>query len=235
MHILLVDDHPHVRMGTAMSLRELIDDAAVVEADSLESAKMAILQDEQIGLVLLDLCLGDSNGIGTLQLLRGTCEASGRYPRVVIVSGNEDPELIDSALNEHGTGFIPKGVSGVIFKNAIQLTLAGGVYIPEIYLRLRKPRPAPGAVPMTSQETSAKLTETEKLVASYCVQGLTYKYIARAISEQRGKAISDLTVKTHVKNIAIKLGILGEGKAAVVAQISRMNLRFPVIGGGHRA
>lgn len=228
MHILLVDDHPHVRMGTAMSLRELIEDAGVIEADSLAGAKQAILQDEQIGLVLLDLCLADSTGIDTLQSLRAVCEATGRFPRVVIVSGNEDPELIDSALNEHGTGFIPKGVSGVIFKNAIQLTLAGGVYIPEIYLRLRKCKPVPGAVPMTSQETYAKLTEMEKLVASYCVQGLTYKHIARAISEQRGKDISDLTVKTHVKNIAIKLGILGEGKAAVVAQISRLHLRFPI-------
>jgi DNA-binding NarL/FixJ family response regulator len=232
MLFLLVDDHPQVRLGTALSLRELIDNVSIIEADSIAAAQQAILQHEQIELVLLDLCLADSAGIETLRVIHASCEAAGKFPRIVIVSGTEDFELIDSALNEHGTGFIPKGVSGVIFKNAIQLTLAGGVYIPEIYLRSRKPRTVPGH---GSVSTQAKLTEMETLVASYCVQGLTYKHIARAISEQRGRDISDLTVKTHVKNIAIKLGILGEGKAAVVAQISRLDLRFPINGSAQGA
>lgn len=234
MNILVVDDHPHVRLGTAMSLRELLADIAIIEADSLASAEQAVLQHDQIDLVLLDLSLADSAGIDTLRALRAACEAVGRCPRIVIVSGSEDAELVDSVLNEHGTGFIPKGVNGVIFKNAIQLTLAGGVYIPELYLRCRGARAVPGIAPCTAQEQAARLTDMEKLVATYCVQGLTYKHIARAISEQRGKPLSDLTVKTHVKNIAIKLGILGEGKAAVVAQIGRLGLRFPVDGGMQR-
>lgn len=235
MHVLLVDDHTHVRIGTAMSLRALIDDLVIVEADSLAAARQAILEDDNIELVLLDLCLPDSSGIDTLRLLRASCESAERFPRIVIVSGNEDADLIDSALIEHGTGFIPKGVSGAIFKYAVQLTLAGGVYIPEIYLRARTPRSVPGQAPLSSQEKYAKLTEMERMVASYCVQGLTYKHIARAISEQRGRNISDLTVKTHVKNIAIKLGILGEGKAAVVAQIGRLDLRFPLDAPAHGA
>jgi len=231
MKILVVDDHPHVRMGTAMSLREIIADVSIIEADSISSAQQILVTHEGIELVLLDLSLGDSIGIETLRSLRAGCEAVGRFPRIVIVSGNEDADLIDSVLNEHGTGFIPKGVAGDIFKNAIQLTLAGGVYIPEMYLRLRQIRAVPGTGTSSSLEKSTRLTSMERLVASYCVQGLTYKQIARAISEQRDKEISDLTVKTHVKNIAIRLGIQGEGKAAVVAQISRLNLRFPVDGG----
>jgi two-component system nitrate/nitrite response regulator NarL len=228
MNILIVDDHPHIRLGTGMSLRTIISDASISEADSIASVQKNLLDHVKIDLVLLDLCLGDSVGIDTLRTLRAGLEAAGQLPRIVIVSGNEDPDLIDSVLNEHGTGFIPKGVSGEIFKNAIQLTLAGGVYIPEIYLRSRQPRALPGSGAESTQEKSSRLTDMERLVASYCVQGLTYKQIARAISEQRGKEIADLTVKTHVRNIAIKLGIQGEGKAAVVAQISRLNLKFPI-------
>lgn len=241
MEILVVDDHPHVRMGMAISLRELVPDGVIIETDSLAGARAAILRHAQVGLVLLDLSLADSGGVDTLRSLRAACEEVGRFPRIVIVSGNEDPGLIDSVLGEHGTGFIPKGVSGLIFKNAVQLTLAGGVYIPELYLRARQPRALPGgagaAGPPIQGEPAPpacrKLTEMEQLVASYCVQGLTYKHIARAISEVRGRDISDLTVKTHVKNIAIKLGILGEGKAAVVAQIGRLDLRFPVRQAAH--
>jgi len=230
MKILLVDDHPHVRTGTAVTLRELIADALIVEADSMAGARAALHQPGSIDLVLLDLCLGDSDGIETLRAFRAACEEVERFPRLVAVSGNVHPTIIESVLKEHGTGFIPKGVSGEIFQKAIGLTLAGGVYIPEIYLRERVREVAPGSgVPAAC--IAARLTETERMVVSFCVQGLTYKHIARAISELRGRDISDLTVKTHVKNIAIKLGIGHEGKAAVVAQISRLGLRFPVGGG----
>lgn len=229
MKILLVDDHPHIRAGTAMTLRALFADARIVEAESMAAACAALAHAEPIDLVLLDLSLGDSDGVETLRTFRGACETAGRFPRIVAVSGNEDAALIESVLTEHATGFIPKGVPGEIFQKAIQLTLAGGVYIPEIYLRTRLPAPAETQVPV--QHLAARLTETERMVVSFCVQGLTYKCIARAISDLRGRDISDLTVKTHVKNIAIKLGIGHEGKAAVVAQISRLGLRFPVGGG----
>ena len=227
MKILLVDDHPHVRAGTAMSLRELDPEAAIVEAGSMADACQQLGRHEGIDLVLLDLCLGDSTGIDTLRTFRKACEETQRFPRIVAVSGNEDPEVIDSVLNEHGTGFIPKGVSGPIFQHAVHLTLAGGVYIPELYLRARAPRCLPAASPGSAADKLARLTDMERTVASFCVQGLTYKHIARAIADRRGKEISDLTVKTHVKNIATKLGIQSEGKAAVVAQISRLGLRFP--------
>jgi DNA-binding NarL/FixJ family response regulator len=228
MNILVVDDHPHVRLGTAISLRDLINNVSIIEADSMAGAREAISAQENVELVLLDLSLADSSGIETLKTFRGACEAIGRYPRIVIVSGNEEADLIDSVLNEHGTGFIPKGASGAIFRYAVQLTLAGGVYIPELYLRMRQPRSALLHTENSPEETYGKLTTMERVIASYCVQGLTYKHIARAITEQRGKIISDLTVKSHVKNIAAKLGIVGEGKAAVVAQIGRLGLKFPI-------
>jgi len=228
MKILIVDDHLHIRLGTAVSLREITADLTILEADSLARARQRFLEHSHIDLILLDLSLGDSEGIATLREVRAACEEAGQLPRIVIVSATEELDLIDSVLNEHGTGFIPKGVPGDIFKYAIQLTLAGGVYIPELYLRSRQARALPQATVAASQENAGKLTDTERLVASYCVQGLTFKQIARAISDMRGRVMSDLTVKTHVKNIAIKLGIQGEGKAAVVAQISRLGLRFPV-------
>ena len=232
MHILLVDDHPQIRGGTAMTLRALFADVRITEAESMATARAALRHAEPIDLVLLDLSLADSDGIATLRTFRAACEMEGRFPRIVAVSGSEDAALIESVLTEHGTGFIPKGVPGEIFQKAIQLTLAGGVYIPEIYLRTRLPAAAAAAdKQVPAQHLAARLTETERMVVSFCVQGLTYKCIARAISDQRGRDISDLTVKTHVKNIAIKLGIGHEGKAAVVAQISRLGLRFPVGGG----
>lgn len=230
MKILLVDDHPHVRTGTAVTLRDLMPDVLIVEADSMAGAREALQHPEPIDLVLLDLSLGDSEGVDTLRSFREACEEVQRFPRIVAVSGNEHAAIIESVLREHGTGFIPKGVPGPIFQKAIQLTLAGGVYIPELYLRMRAPEPAPEP-DVPADRLAARLTETERMVVSFCVQGLTYKHIARAISDLRGRDISDLTVKTHVKNIAIKLGIGHEGKAAVVAQISRLGLRFPVGGG----
>jgi len=116
MHILLVDDHPQIRGGTAMTLRALFADVRITEAESMAAARTALRHAEPIDLVLLDLSLADSDGIETLRTFRAACEMEGRFPRIVAVSGSEDAALIESVLTEHGTGFIPKGVPGEIFQ-----------------------------------------------------------------------------------------------------------------------
>lgn len=235
MEILVIEDHPLLRNGIANNLRDMLGVVSVLEAATFAQARKHLEYSPGVALVLLDLGIQDSSGLETLRRFRLLCDELACYPRVVVVSGNENIDLVACVLKEHATGFIPKGVSEGIFRNAIRLTLDGGVYIPELILQnFDSPHTVPPAILNGSandgtdgSKTLPKLTEMERLVAAYCVQGLTYKNIARAISEKRGRIISDLTVKTHVKNLSIKLGIQNEGKAAVVAQISRLKLLFP--------
>ncbi|GGY35838.1 DNA-binding response regulator [Pseudoduganella albidiflava] len=193
----------------------------------MAESRTALSRVPQMTLVLLDLNISDSRGVDTVKQFRAMCEELGVFPRIVVVSGSEDVRLMCDILKEHATGFIPKGVSERILQSAVRLTLDGGVYIPEAMLQNIEVSAGLLTAPRPDSTHIGKLTEMERLVAAYCVQGLTYKHIAHQISAMRGRTISDLTVKTHVKNLSFKLGIQNEGKAAVVAQISRLNLLFP--------
>jgi DNA-binding NarL/FixJ family response regulator len=229
--ILLVDDHELLRGGLILSLRHVCPEAVCAEAGTLSEAKAILASQADVELVLTDLHLPDSDGVRTLIDLRAWCEARGRLPRFVVLSATEDPAVVREVIQEHATGFIPKSVPEKIFANAVRLTIDGGVYIPELLCRALAPAPGavvPGAESEGSQRRKdAKLTGRETGIAALLVRGLTYKQIARELSKQDGKVISELTVRTHVSNMAWKMGVQSGGKLGVMAEISRRGLKFP--------
>jgi hypothetical protein len=56
---------------------------------------------------------------------------------------------------------------------------------------------------------------------------LVYKQIARELSKRNGKEISELTVRTHVGDVAWKMGRVSGGNLGVMAEISRRARKFP--------
>jgi len=117
-----------------------------------------------------------------------------------------------------------KATSKAIFKHAIALTLAGGVYIPEAIL---KQMGGPSRPQDRQSQTEIALTPREVEVATLLVQGFTYKKIARELERHDGKPVSDHTVRVHVGNIAWKLGVTENAKSGVMAELARRELRFP--------
>jgi DNA-binding NarL/FixJ family response regulator len=225
MRCLVVDDHPLTRTGTALALHNVDATVEVLEAESLAQALQVLACNAPIDLVLLDLELGDSQGAATLRVLKEHVERCDPCPRIVVLSGHCELELVREVINLYATGFIQKATSSVIFQHAISITLAGGVYIPEMVLREMG---APGAVRAPKQDApNAPLTPRENEIAALLVRGLTYKRIARELEKRDGKPISDHTVRAHVGNIAWKLGVTENAKAGVMAEIARRRLVFP--------
>jgi len=227
MRCLIVDDHPLTRDGTASALREADPDAEVVEAGSLAEALQALADHPDVELVLLDLELGDSHGAQTLRRLRASCEERELDTRFVVLSGHGEPELVREVVDDCATGFILKATSRKIFTQAIALTIAGGVYIPDVVLRHLDAgvavRPPAGAAVRPVQ-----LTRREVEVAALLVHGYTYKRIAKELGHRDGKSISDHTIRAHVGNIAWKLGVTENAKSGVMAEIARRGLTFPL-------
>ncbi len=225
MRCLVVDDHPLTRTGTALALHNVDPTVEVLEAESLARALQCLAAQPPIDLVLLDLELGDSQGTATLRSLKEHLEGCDPSPRVVVLSGHCEVELVREVIDLYATGFIQKATSSVIFQHAISITLAGGVYIPEMILRdmgaraeARAPKPDVPIAPLTPRESE---------IAALLVRGLTYKRIARELEKRDGKPISDHTVRAHVGNIAWKLGVTENAKAGVMAEIARRRLVFP--------
>lgn len=218
---LIVEDHPLTLDGTTLALQSAYPGLSVFRAESLAEAIVVLGKRVEIGLVLLDLDLGDSQGIATLSALTGWCAEQDRNVRVVVLSAHAEPELVRAVIEHYGSGFILKATSREIFRQAIGLTLAGGVFIPDVVLRRLGPALPQPAAP------APNLTRREVAVARLLVRGLTYKRIARALEAEDGRPISEHTVRAHVGNIAWKLRVSENAKAGVIAEIARRGLTFP--------
>ncbi len=231
MKFLIVDDEFLPRGGVAKALLHLRPGAQVFEADSLDAAYPILQAEKPVDLVVLDLNLDRTRGIATLTNLHEWLEAKEFSSRIVVLSGagEDDPLLVLSVLDQVGTGFIVKGTPEKVFLNALALTLDGGVYIPELVLRAiaAKQKEALGGSPLAPSRP-ANFTARESEVAALLIQGYTYKKIAIELEKVDKKPISDATVRSHVSNMAWKLGVTdAPAKAGVMAEIAKRQLKFP--------
>lgn len=235
MKLLVVDDDFSARGGVAMTLRSLYPEASVHEADSVNAATHTLNEHPDMRLVLLDLNLEHSRGMDTLAQVQQWCETRDITPRILVLSAaaEYDETLITQAIDLCATGFIPKGTKLAIFRSAIDLTLAGSIYIPEQYLRATAAQRRTDAAPVRAASTETpSFTPRERQVAALLVKGLSYKQIARRLTAP-GTTMSDHTVRVHVQRIAWKLrvseavdGIQMTAKAAIIAAFAERRLRF---------
>ena len=108
MNILLVDDHALIRDALRGVIKELVEEASVLEASDGRHAMQLIQEHADLHLVLLDLNLPDRDGFAVLVDLRQRFATMS----VVVLSASHDRELILKALSLGALGFIPKSASG---------------------------------------------------------------------------------------------------------------------------
>lgn len=230
MKFLLVDDEWQARDASLYTIRTIDANAKILEASTLEETFAALGENPDVDLVLLDLNVTDSSGVRTLQRLSDWKEQHDCAARIVVISGEDDIDLVRDVIENYGTGFILKASPRQIFAHALALTIAGGVYLPEVLCRRLAPAPKPPALSRDSAGPNkvVNLTQREREIAALLVQGKTYKRIALDLEKKDGKAITDHTVRAHVSNIAWKLGVTENAKAGVIAEIARRGLTFPI-------
>lgn len=202
MDILLVDDHALFREGLSLVLQQL-DDANIFEAENAASALSIIDQQPNLDLVLLDLNLPDNNDFSLLQSVRTKLPATP----VTMLSATEDAGLIQQALQLGASGFITKTSSSQVMLQAINLILAGGLYLPPQMLQKTQDIPETQGAETIPTETSAATTVSNKAesdlyfterqmdVLRLLDQGMSNKEIARDLD------MSPSTVKVHVAAI----------------------------------
>ena len=115
LRILLVEDNP----ADADLIRELLPEQGPVSFQIESVARLAEaitrLERRGIDLVLLDLGLPDSQGLGTLRMLQ---QAVPEVP-VIVLSGANDEELAATAVREGAQDYLIKGqVSGSLLARA---------------------------------------------------------------------------------------------------------------------
>jgi len=195
MKILLIDDHALFRDGFALLIRSLSADYEVECVGTGALGLSTLSNDPDIDLVLLDYKLPDGNGMDFLQQLR---EKSPSTP-VVLLSAEENTALIQTALSQGASGFIPKSASAEVMLSAVNLVLAGGVYVPQIALN-------------SHALSDSDLTDRQIDVLREMAKGSSNKEIARVLD------MSPATVKVHVAAILNRLKVKNRTQAVSIAR-----------------
>ncbi len=199
IRVLIVDDHAVVRRGLRTFL-DLLDDIEVVgeAADGAECLDAAASLRPDV--ILLDLVMPGFDGVETLRRLR----ASGSTARVLVVTSFTDPTVVVPAIRAGARGVVYKDVEPRDLASAIRSVHAGHVLLhPDVAAALIAPDAAPDRL--------ASLTAREREVLAEIAQGRSNREIAKAL------LLAEKTVKTHVSNVLMKLGVADRTQAAIFA------------------
>ena len=210
--ILLVDDHILFRQGLKFLLEDLDENIQFIEANDCDSA-LKMDHFDGIDLVLLDYHLpGGTSGKAAIEEIKKVYVDSS----VVVLSSEDDVEIIRSAIDRGAVGFIPKSSTPEIMIAALKLVLAGGVYLPTIAASTSPSVRESEAKQQESSEYqfgeySKQLSGRQRQVLKSALKGNPNKIIARELD------IAEGTVKAHL-SVAFKImGVKNRTEAVFMA------------------
>ena len=208
--ILVADDHDLVREGVKSSLQELAPPITILGANCIAAVLQQLPANPNIDIVLLDLGLPDAEQFSGLLQIK---EIAPDTP-VAILSSLADQESVHAALAAGADGYIPKTSSKKAMLQAIQLILAGEIYLPSILLQGSQDARSTANVTNLPQrrDGATGLTKRQVEVLELIEKGLSNKEIARLIFCTEG------TVKAHVTAILKTLGVNSRAKAVIAAK-----------------
>jgi DNA-binding NarL/FixJ family response regulator len=201
--LYVIEDHPVVREGIRMLL-EAAGKVHVVGASASASAALPEVKAKRPDVVLLDLDLGDEDGLEWLPRIRA--EAPGT--RVLILTALRDSGRDESALRAGARGFVHKDASADVVVRAVRAVAAG-----ELWFEPRLLAAAGGKGPRrdTVPEPFASLTERERDIVRLVGEGLRNEEIARRLG------ITEKTVRNHLTAVFDKVGVSGRLELVVFA------------------
>lgn len=190
--LLIVDDHMIIRRGLSQILAEVDGIVAIHEAADGPEA-MRVLRSTAVDVVLLDIALGERDGLDVLKTIRT------EFPRVGVVMLSVYPES-QFALRSIRAGagaYLNKGCSPEDLCAAIFKVGAGGVWItPRIAEML-----ASSVRNDASRAPHETLSNREFQVLNLLAQGLSVSEIATRLS------LSANTISTYRSRVFDKLGV----------------------------
>ena len=195
IRILIVDDHPIMRMGITALITSCNDMEAVAQAGSGEEAlKMHALHNPDI--TLMDLRLPGISGVETIR----TVMSRHRDAKFVVLTTYEGDEDIHQALQAGARSYIIKGMPHDALVSALRRVHAGGRFLPQ-----------PVSRALNSRIPNSDLSSREREVLELIVRGKSNKEIASDLG------ITESTVKCHVSVVLMRLNVSDRTQAVVTA------------------
>jgi esterase/lipase superfamily enzyme/DNA-binding NarL/FixJ family response regulator len=206
IRIIILESHPALNAALIAFFTTELKWQIVGTAKNIKDAKLIFTKNElaldnntlklDVDLVLLDMQLPDGEGHKNYdKVLIFIEELANRYPNLpILIYGYEtDVELARRTRSAGARGYLTKGGSTVLLKQALNVVLAGGIFLD----------PALPTARMPSGET---LTSIEKELMQLIAVGKTNEQISKELK------ISLSTIKHYLYNIHFKLDLYNKSE-----------------------
>jgi DNA-binding NarL/FixJ family response regulator len=193
--VLVVDDHPLLRLGVVSMIKQQRDMTVVGQAGSVAEA-IVQYNKTRPEVVLMDLRLPDGSGVDAIKKIK----AADNAVRICVLTTYEGDEDIHRALEAGAQSYLIKGMQHDVLIRAIRKVHGGQRFLPPLVTDA-----------LSGRIASLALTDRERQV----LQGVFEGKSNREIAEKLG--IGETTVKTHVSVVLTKLNVEDRTQAVVEA------------------
>ena len=196
--VLVVDDHPVVRVGISTIIDTQPDMTVVAETGSGEEA-IRLFREHVPDLTVMDLRLERMSGVAAIRRIR-TEFPDARFVVLTTYRGDED---IHQALKAGASGYLIKGMPREVLLDALRRVHRGEQFLPPPVVQV-----------LAERKPETELSARERQVLSLLSAGKSNKEIAAALR------IAEVTVKCHLSVIFLRLNVT-DRTSAVIAAVQR--------------
>lgn len=195
MQVLLVDDHPIVRVGFATLLEQLGYQLVINEADNADEA-IALCVQCSPRVALVDLSLGGELCLDLIKRIRFVCSDTA----ILAVSMHDERIYAERALRAGARGYVMKHNAAKSIVQAVRTILDGRIWLSEEMHSVVLDRFA-DRLDSGSGNSLESLSDRELEVFRLIGRGFKKSQITQQLN------ISPSTIETYRANIKRKLGI----------------------------
>ncbi len=191
--VAIVEDDLEIRQMYKTLINESDNMVCVGEFEGSQET-VDDLANSSVDVILMDVDMPKMNGIECVRRIR---KINSKIP-IVMLTVNEDTELIFTALRQGASGYLVKGLRSEKLLRGIQDVLEGGAPMTSNIARM-----VIDSFKIVPQET---LSPRETEVLQLLCDGDNYKTVADKLF------ISSNTVKRHIRSIYTKLEVTSRGE-----------------------
>ncbi|HEY4296509.1 MAG TPA: response regulator transcription factor [Paraburkholderia sp.] len=192
--ILVIDDHPALRMVIKVQLMQLLGIEEVIEADNGQTA-VELARQHKPQLAILDLDIPRISGLDVIPRLKRAHPSI----RVLVLSGHDPATFAPRAMRSGVHGFVGKSQEMKEILRSVEAVLAGYTVFP-VLATGGSIAPAAGGAG-DEEERVRLLSDKEVMILQMLSKGMSNKAIGDALF------ISNKTVSSHKTRIMHKLGV----------------------------
>ena len=209
-YVLILDDHPLVARGVAEFLRARLPQLEVVVACGADDLLRWVDERGTPAIALIDFWLAEGAAVSLVAQVRSLCPGTP----IAVISGDDDPAVMQQARQAGAHGFIHKQAAPETFGVAVEALLSGQTWFAPGPLGNQPPRNR--ELPVTPAELGLSARQGE--ILALVLQGLPNKRIALQLN------IAESTVKEHVTGILERLRVRTRVEAITLLRGRRLEL-----------